>query len=113
MRIVAIGRYMSRITCDVRLSADDLGASGDEFRPGRQRRLMADHEGGGCANARDASAGTAVRVEREARVEHGFCAAHFAHERAGKRVEPGHLDLGAQARRTAARFRWRIWHSRR
>ena len=58
---------------------------------------MADQEGGGCANARDAKRRHGpVRVQREARVEHGFCAAHFAHERARKRFEPGHLDLGAQ-----------------
>ncbi len=81
----------------VRLGADDLGASGDKLRPGRQRRLdgrpgrrrLRERE------RRERRHG-AVRVQREARVEHGFCAAHFAHERARKRFEPGHLDLGAQ-----------------
>jgi hypothetical protein len=38
----------------------------------------------------------ALRVQREARIEHGFCAPHFAHECAGKRFEPSHLDLRAQ-----------------
>ena len=40
----------------VRLSADDLGASSDKFRSGRQGRLDGRPGGGGCA--KDASGGT-------------------------------------------------------
>ena len=36
-----------------------------------------------------------VRIERKARVDHGFGAC-MSHERAGKRLEPGDLDLGAK-----------------
>ena len=58
MRIVAIGRNMSRITCTSAsartISARPATSSGRDVNAA----LMADQEGGGCANARDASAGT-------------------------------------------------------
>ena len=58
---------------------------------------MTDQGGGGCANAEGGERGHGpVRVERKARVEHGFGASHLSHERAGERLEAGDLDLGAK-----------------
>ena len=97
MRIRAIGRNMSRITSTSAsartISARPATSSGRDVKAA----LMTDQGGGGCANVRDASAGTGPSgVERKARVDHGFGASHLSHERAGERLEPGDLDLGAK-----------------
>ena len=97
MRIVAIGRNMSRMTCTSAsartISARPATSSGRDVNA----VLIADQEGRWLREReRRQRRHRRVRVQREARVEHGFGAAHLADERARKRFESRHLDLGAQ-----------------
>jgi hypothetical protein len=64
VRTVAIGWNMSRMTCTSAsaraISARPATSSGRDVNAA----LMADHEGGGCANVSDASAGTGPSASR-------------------------------------------------